>query len=148
MSKRMFLCGIAALCLGSSAAHSDVITDWDERAIAFVTSRMPPPQAQRVLAIVNAAMFDAVNSIEPRYRPYSVQVPNAKGASKEVAAATAATTVLAGLHPAAEAEFQKSLDTLLGRIPRWHPEIRWHQGRTHGGRNSLGVAQERRSKFA
>ena len=31
--------------------------------------------AQRMMGMVHAAMFDAVNSIERRYRPYLVQLP-------------------------------------------------------------------------
>jgi hypothetical protein len=45
----------------------NVITDWDEKAVAIVTP-MPPYDAQRVMGMVHAAMFDAVNSIEQRYR--------------------------------------------------------------------------------
>jgi len=40
-------------------------------------------------------MFDAVNSIERRYRPYLVQLPANAATSKEAAAAAAAATVLA-----------------------------------------------------
>ncbi len=47
-------------------ASADVITDWNEKAVAFVTKqRLLPPQAERVIASVHLAMFDAVNSIEP-----------------------------------------------------------------------------------
>ena len=50
---------------------TNVITDWNERAVAFVVARnMGPPPAERVLAMTHAAMFDAVNSIERKYRPY------------------------------------------------------------------------------
>ena len=43
---------------------ADVITDWNEKAVAFVTKqRLLPPQAERVIASVHLAMFDAVNSI-------------------------------------------------------------------------------------
>ena len=59
-----------ALCLvmgNATTACADVITDWNEKAVAFVTPRMTPPAAQRAVAIVQVAMFDAVNAIEPRY---------------------------------------------------------------------------------
>ncbi len=59
---------------------ADVITDWNEKAVAFVTKhRLLPPQAERVIASVHLAMFDAVNSIEPRYRPYRLAVISDKG---------------------------------------------------------------------
>ncbi len=55
-------------------AAADVITDWNEKAVAFVTThKMLPPPAERTVAAMHVAMFDAVNSIERRYRPYAVQ---------------------------------------------------------------------------
>jgi hypothetical protein len=81
-----------ALIAPAPPAVADVITDWNEKAVAFVTPRMVPPAAQRVVAIVQVAMFDAVNSIERRYRPYLVQLPAAATASQDAAAAAAAGT--------------------------------------------------------
>ena len=90
---------VLALCLVMGSAtigpvSADVITDWNEKAIAFVTPRMTPPAAQRAVAMVHVAMFDAVNAIEPRYRPYLVQLPAPATASKEAAAAAAAGAAL------------------------------------------------------
>jgi hypothetical protein len=42
-------------------------------------------------------LFDSVNSIEGKYRPYLVQLPATPSPSKDAAAAAAAGTVLAGL---------------------------------------------------
>ena len=92
-----------ALITPAPSAFADVIADWNEKAIAFVTPRMTPPAAQRVVAMVQVAMFDAVNSIERRYRPYLVQLPAPAAASKEAAAAAAAGSVLAGLNPQTQA---------------------------------------------
>ena len=72
-----------ALITPAPSAFADVIADWNEKAVAFVTPRMTPPAAQRVVAMVQVAMFDAVNSIERRYRPYLVQLPAPAAASKE-----------------------------------------------------------------
>jgi hypothetical protein len=46
------------------------------------------------MAMVHAAMFDSVNSIERRYRPYLVQLPADPATSKEAAAAAAAAAIL------------------------------------------------------
>ena len=51
--------------------HADVITDWDAKASAVAS---PAALGERELAIVDIAMFDAVNSIEPRYKPYKVRL--------------------------------------------------------------------------
>ena len=89
----------AALFVVAPPAFADVITDWNENTVTFVTSRMVPAAGQRVVAMVQVAMFDAINSIERRYRPYLVQLSADAGTSKEAAAAAAAGTVLEGLYP-------------------------------------------------
>ncbi|HVI79920.1 MAG TPA: hypothetical protein VM715_17495, partial [Candidatus Acidoferrum sp.] len=78
--------------------RANVITDWDEKAIIAVTpmtspGNTSPYMAQRMMAMVHSAMFDAVNSIEQRYRPFVARLPAALSTSKEAAAATAAATV-------------------------------------------------------
>jgi PAP2 superfamily len=99
-------------------ACADVITDWNEKAVAFVTKqRMLPPQAERVVASVHVAMFDAVNSVERRYHPYRLAVTTAKETSKEAAAAVAAGMVLASLHPNETDELKSLMDVYLAAIP-------------------------------
>ena len=52
-----------------------MVTDWNDKAVAFAVSRdMGPPPAERIMAMAHLAMFDAVNSIERKYRPYLVQL--------------------------------------------------------------------------
>jgi len=106
-----------ALIAPAPSAFADVIADWNEKAVAFVMPRMTPPAAQRVMAMVQVAMFDAVNSIERRYRPYLVQLPAPAATSKEAAAAAAAGSVLAGLHPQAQAELKAATTAYLSNIP-------------------------------
>ena len=102
----------------SGPVSADVIGDWNEKAVAFVTKhRMLPPQAERVVASVHVAMFDAVNSIERRYRPYRLAVTTAKDTSKETAAAVAAVMVLAGMHPKDAEELNSLMGTYLATIP-------------------------------
>jgi PAP2 superfamily len=108
---------IIALMCQTSAVFADAITDWNEKTVGFVTPRMAPAAGQRVVAIVQVAMFDAVNSIERRYRPYLIQLPATPTSSKEAAAAAAAGTVLVGLHPHAEAELKGAMAAYLATIP-------------------------------
>ena len=80
------------------SASANVITDWDEKAVAVVMPAGPVAvsqqvyTAQRMMGMVHAAMFDAVNSIERRYQPYLVQLPADPATSKEAAAAAAAAS--------------------------------------------------------
>jgi PAP2 superfamily protein len=97
---------------------ADVITDWNEKTVAVVAARtMLPPQAERIVASVHVAMFDAVNSIERRYLPYRVQLTTSKETSKEAAAAVAAATVLAALVPNAADEMKSALTAYLAPMP-------------------------------
>jgi PAP2 superfamily len=103
----------------SGPASADAITDWNEKAVALVTKhRMLPPQAERVIASVHVAMFDAVNAIEPRYRPYLVAATPSKGASKEAAAAIAAGTVLAGLFSEETEALNTAMASYIATIPQ------------------------------
>ena len=97
-----------------SGAQANVITDWDTPAIAIAA---PAPAGQREMAILHAAMFDAVNSIERRYRPYLVDLAAAKTASAEAAATAAAAGVLSGLHPEAVAQIKSAMASSLAAVP-------------------------------
>jgi hypothetical protein len=112
----------AAIIGGTSTAFANVITDWDEKGIAAVTpmaslGNTSPYMAQRMMGMVHAAMFDAVNSIERRYRPYLVQLPADPTTSKEAAAAVAAAAVLATIDEKTAGEMKVALATYLASIP-------------------------------
>jgi len=117
MFQRTLLLALACLGAAVASARADVITDWNEKAVAFVKRRLPPPQAHRATAMMHVAMFDAVNSIERRYRPYLTQLPAAPASSREAAAVAAAGTVLVSLYPAAAGELKTALDAYLATIP-------------------------------
>src|ERR1700704_478550 len=112
----------AALTAAASPAFANVITDWDEKAVAVVTPMSSlggtsPYMAVRMMGMVHAAMFDAVNSIERRYRPYLVQLPAAPTMSKEAAAAAAAAAVLGTIDAKTAGEMKAALAAYLSAIP-------------------------------
>jgi PAP2 superfamily len=103
-------------------AFANVITDWDEKALVVVTplaslGGTSPYMAQRMMGMVHAAMFDSVNSIERRYRPYLVQLPADPATSKEAAAAAASAAVLATIDSKTAGEMKVALATYLASIP-------------------------------
>ena len=109
---------VLALIGGMQPAAADVISDWNDKAVSFTVShKMPPPPADRVVAMTQVAMFDAVNSIDRKYRPYLVQLPAEAATSREAAAATAAATVLAGIDPQTGDEMKAALAQYLQFIP-------------------------------
>jgi hypothetical protein len=105
-----------------ASARANVITDWDDKAVVVVApmaslGNTTPYMAERIMAMVHAAMFDAVNSIERRYRPYLVQLPADTATSKEAAAAAAAAAVLGTIDGKTAGEMKTALATYLASIP-------------------------------
>ena len=96
--------------VGTSAVRADVITDWDAK-VSSVAS--PAALGEREATIVDLAMFDAVNSVLHQYPGYVTREDGFEHASAEAAAATAAATVLAKLHPEKAADFAAARDEYL-----------------------------------
>ena len=71
----------------------------------------------RPYAMMHAAIFDAVNSIDGSYTPYIADVRGSRLASKEAAAAKAARDVLVALYPTRQAIFDAEYNTSLNGIP-------------------------------
>ena len=116
--------GLLALVVITEAqsAFANVITDWDDKALVTVTPMANlggtnPYLAQRMMAMVHAAMLDAVNSIERRYKPYLVQLPADPSTSKEAAAAAAAAKVLASIDAKTANEMSGVLASYLTAVP-------------------------------
>src|SRR5690348_13277257 len=79
---------IAVLAVAASAAHADVIMDWNARADSLAGDlKLTPTNHARALALMHVAMFEAVNAIERRYQPYRLNLTTDRNTSREVAAA-------------------------------------------------------------
>jgi len=95
--------GPASSAAPPPSADASAVLDWNEFA-ADTLSGMPgpaggvPPAAASHMAMVQGAVYDAVNATEPKhYRPYLLQRRFAATASTEAAVATAASEVLADI---------------------------------------------------
>ena len=129
MPKRVLAATLLMLMMAASpsvTAHgddADVVFEWN--GILQASLALPPPagvppaglQGFRYYAMMHVAMFDAVNSIEERYRPYFVRVRSSRGASGEAAAAQAAHDVLAAVLPVNMAGYDAALAARLATIP-------------------------------
>jgi hypothetical protein len=88
----------AALLLCSPPlAKADTVRDWN--AIATSVPAASPFHQARMLAITQLAVFEAVNTINPRYEPYLGTLVAAPGASVDAAVITAAHGVLRNYAP-------------------------------------------------
>lgn len=105
-------------------AQADVITDWNSAALSAIRAeKTPPPKASRSLAILHAAIYDAVNGILRTHESYLVESTVPASASVEAAASAAAHTVLASLYPAGAADFD-ALDAIVLAGILDHPQKR------------------------
>ena len=96
---------VSIFLLNTHSVKADVISDWNALAVqATITGNRPGPTGVVDLAIVHAAMYDAVQAIEKRYEPYYAEVPGATG-NPIAAAARAARDVLIN-------RFQSQADTI------------------------------------
>src|SRR2546429_3812221 len=84
--KAVLLVGLAAFGW-AHPAKADVVTDWNQTAInAVVASGAGGAVQARSMAIVHAAIYDAVNAIDRPHTVYAVDVKAPPGASLEAAA--------------------------------------------------------------
>lgn len=109
---------VASLLVGlAPPAAADVVTDWNERAVsASVAAGGFGPFHVRNIAMVQVAMFDALNSIERRYTPYRVQRQVPDNTSREAAAAAAAHYLLVRLYPDKAKDIDAALTTELSAV--------------------------------
>jgi hypothetical protein len=109
------LAASAALAATAPLARADTVTDWNDTASAAIVgvAKQPPPVAVLSFAMTQGAVYDAVEAIDGRYRPYLVAPAARRSDSEDAAAATAAFRVLSGvladLPPAQETTLQDLL---------------------------------------
>jgi len=105
------------LLVASSIARADDVTDWNQHMLrAGTLGGTSPLVMSRVAAIVQAAVFDAVNGIDRKYAPVHVPPAGPAGASRRAAAVEAAYTALLALYPAQQSTFDARLAVSLAAI--------------------------------
>jgi PAP2 superfamily len=83
-----------------SATTPDPVLEWiDVMNTTVLSAGTAPNVTSRVVALVSASVFDAVNGIEPRYRSLQVRPDAPHGASQRAAAIQAAYAILSRLYP-------------------------------------------------
>ena len=107
---------VALICLialsATASVRADTVTDWNRIAVQEVGVSRPGPAGALDVAVVQLAVYDAVQAIVGEFQPYHVVIPGASG-SPDSAAAKAARDVLVNRFPgrtaAIEAIYQQYL---------------------------------------
>jgi hypothetical protein len=115
---KLATCLIGWLLAGTAGiATADVVTDWSEKAVAAgYAARQGPPPHTRIVAMTQLAMYEAMNSVDARFRPYRARLQAEPGASRDAAGASAAHYVLVRVYPDQAKELDKALQASLTAI--------------------------------
>jgi len=120
----LFLAALSALFM--TTASADEISDWNRNMFEAARVNVPPtsPLAiTRSAALVQSAVFDAVNGIERRFTPVHVDPAAPDGASKRAAAVQAAYAMLIRLYPTQLAALSAKRADSLAAIGDSQPSI-------------------------
>jgi hypothetical protein len=103
-----------------AVARADTVTQWNQNAAnaLYVTAAQPPNVSVLHMAMVQGAVYDAVNAIDGGHEGYLLTSRVATPTdSKDAAAATAAYKTLIWIVPAQHAALQALYDATLAGIP-------------------------------
>jgi hypothetical protein len=111
--------GVALLgvMVARPAAAQNAVNDWSLKAQNVITAGRSPASSEYLLALVHAAMYDAVVAIEGRYRPFRTHVDVDHPASAGAAVAAAAYHVLRQRVPSAEPALTTEYTAYLSTLP-------------------------------
>jgi hypothetical protein len=112
--------------LSTTTARADEVTDWNRNMFEAARLNVPPTSplaVTRNAALVQAAVFDAVNGIERRFTPVHVDPAAPDGASRRAAAVQAAYAMLIRLYPTQAADLSAKRTASLAAIDDLQPSI-------------------------
>src|SRR5258706_10757431 len=123
VASRLWIVMMLALLLDSAVVGGDVVLDWNKIAVNTATANGQNPFAQaRYAAIVQLAVFEAVNAVTGEYRPYLGTIAAPDWASPNAAAIAAAHRTLVTLRPGSAAALDALRAVSLAAIPDGPPK--------------------------
>jgi hypothetical protein len=105
--------------LTTTTVRADEVADWNRNLFEAARLNNPPTSPlviTRNAALVQAAVFDAINGIERRYTPIHVEPAAEPGSSRRAAAVQAAYAVLVRLYPSQSASLLAKRDASIAAI--------------------------------
>lgn len=99
-----------------SRERGNAVTHWNRLATEILPVEVGPIIDARAMAILHAAIHDAVNGIERRYQPYTADL-SAPGASVAAAVARAARDVMIAVAPNQTGRVEEMYAAALAEVP-------------------------------
>ena len=108
---------VATSLLACTTARADAVCDWNTKVGEIIVSeKMGPPPANRTMAIVDTAVYEAVNAITKRYPAGTLKLEAAPGTSVDAAIAAANRTTLSKLLPSQQVAIDLAYRAALSKI--------------------------------
>ncbi len=108
---------LASAAAAETPAPHDAVLFWNETALQAVKeARTPAPVVAHNLAVLHAAVYDAVNDIDRTHTVFHVDATAPLGASMEAAVSGAAYRVLTRLYPKQTKRFDAALAVALAGV--------------------------------
>lgn len=102
---------VGAWLFSAGSAQADPVTFWNNVTVSAVTAGRAGPPGLLDIALVQAAVHDAVQAIEHEFRPFHYSAPGIGNPAAAVAAASHKVLVL--LYPAQQASLDATYNTYL-----------------------------------
>ena len=124
--QRMAVLGLILIAGGAAAARADVVAEWNQLATITGDAAQaaqteptgtwsPKSDAEEIVAV---AIFQAVNTVSPRYTPFRAALaPGRPGASAAAAAAAAGHAALVEMYPDRKAALDDAFALSLATLP-------------------------------
>ena len=115
------LAAAALLLCAATAARADIVSDWNALALTAMTASTEDPQVAHDLAILDLSMYNAIESLNNTYVPYSYGTYSAPGAGPagadyQAAMISAANTVMQNLYGGSSSSFTALYNSQLSAI--------------------------------
>lgn len=106
-----------SLLISAAPTNADSVTEWNTRACDLLAPNFDTPTANRSLAIMHTAIYEAVNAITKKYPAGDLKLMASRGASVDAAVAGASRAVLIKLAPAKALDVEMLFQKALAAIP-------------------------------
>jgi PAP2 superfamily protein len=117
----LLLTGLSAAAGQTTSQAGNPVIQWNRTLLTIVRTPGAQPatvHSTRSFAILHAAIYDAVNSIDRRHPPYLIELSGvSRNASQDASADAAAHDVLVALYPKFQPALDAELQQLLAAIP-------------------------------
>ena len=117
--RKCILLVAACILLSVPAVRADAVTEWNVRAcdLLAATNNFDTPTANRALAIMHTAIYEAVNAITKKYPASGLKINANGGGSVDAAVAGASRAVLVKIVPSKALDIEITFKKVMDAIP-------------------------------